>query len=390
MIRALLALVLACGVAVADDKKSPADKLAAIKKAQDDAQAEYRKYGASLKDDPDGRKKFDEFYKAFDAGQGERFMAAVEIAKADPKADTAIPALEWVLTIPRSYYLPAGVAAMEEVTKHHAANPKVGKIVAWVGYYAPHRKFNPKEHAAAWAMVDAVANTNPDKAAQAQAYMVKAHKTKRVYDELASEHGLAPKSEMGAKLLAIAAVAEAEYMALIKEYGDQPRLAREKSGTVGEFAKSELYELQHLCVGRVAPEIECEGVDGKKFKLSDHRGKVVAVVFWAAWCGPCMADVPHEREMTERLHGKPFTIVGINGDDKREKALEVMAKEKMTWPSFWNGEGGPDGNVAKAWNVRSWPTVYVLDAKGVIRFKGPRGKLLEEKVNVLLEAMGKK
>jgi hypothetical protein len=88
--------------------------------------------------------------------------------------------------------------------------------------------------------------------------------------------------------------------------------------------------------------------------------------------------------------GKPFTIVGINGDDKREKAAEVMAKEKMTWPSFWNGEGGPDGNVAKAWNVRSWPTVYVLDAKGVIRFKGPRGKLLEEKVNVLLDEMGKK
>ncbi len=130
-------------------------------------------------------------------------------------------------------------------------------------------------------------------------------------------------------------------------------------------------------------------MDGAKFKLSDHRGKVVAVVFWAAWCGPCMADVPHEREMTERLKGKPFTIVGINGDDKREKAAEVMAKEKMTWPSFWNGETGPEGPIAKAWNIRGWPTVYVLDAKGVIRFKGPRGKVLEEKVNVLQDEMGK-
>jgi thiol-disulfide isomerase/thioredoxin len=138
-------------------------------------------------------------------------------------------------------------------------------------------------------------------------------------------------------------------------------------------------------VGKVAPEIEAEGVDGTKFKLSDHRGKVVAVIFWASWCGPCMADVPHEREMTERLKGKPFTIVAVNGDDKREKAAEVMATEKMTWPSFWNGRDGADGPISKAWNVRGWPTVYVLDAKGVIRFKGLRGKELEEKVKLLLE-----
>jgi thiol-disulfide isomerase/thioredoxin len=295
-----------------------------------------------------------------------------------------------VLTIPRSYYLPAGLAAMEEVTKHHAANPKVGKLTAWVGYFPPHKKRNPNEAAAAWAMIDAVAKTNPDKAARAQAELARALATKRTYDELAHEHGYDPKSEMAAKLLAFSQTAIVEYQALIKEYGDQPRLAREKGGTIGEFAARELYELEHLTLGRVAPEIECVGVDGKPIKLSDHRGKVVAVVFWASWCGPCMADVPHEREMTERLHGKPFTIVGINGDDKREKAAEVMAKERMTWPSFWNGDGGPEGNVAKAWNVRAWPTVYVLDAKGVIRYKGPRGKLLEEKVNILLDAMDKK
>ena len=381
MIRVSLALVLACGVAVADDKQSPADKLAAIQKAHKDAEAAFRKSTQDIKNDAEGQKKYGELYKDYDKGQGDRFMAAVEVAKADPKADVAIPALEWVLTIPRSYYLPAGAAAMDEVTKHHAANPKVGKLTAWVGNFPPNEKFNPKEAAAAQAMIDAVLKTNPDKEARAQAALAKATAAKRKADTAAYES--APDADK------LAAAAEAEYEALVKEYGDAPRLAREKSGTVGELAKSELFELRNLRVGKVAPEIEADGVDGKKFKLSDHRGKVVAVVFWGTWCGPCMADVPHEREMTERLHGKPFTIVGINSDDKREKAVETMAKEKMTWPSFWNGEEGPGGPIAKAWNVRAWPTVYVLDAKGVIRFKGPRGKLLEEKVNVLLAEMEK-
>jgi thiol-disulfide isomerase/thioredoxin len=159
---------------------------------------------------------------------------------------------------------------------------------------------------------------------------------------------------------------------------------------VGEFGQRELFELRHLRVGKVAPEITAEGVDGKPFKLSDHRGKVVVLVFWACWCGPCMRLVPHEREMTERLKGKPFTIVAVNGDEKRATAAEVMTKEKMTWPSFWNGSDGPQGPISKAWNVRGWPTMYVLDEKGVIRFKDLRGKELEEKVNLLMEEMCKK
>jgi len=161
-------------------------------------------------------------------------------------------------------------------------------------------------------------------------------------------------------------------------------LMSRKGLTVRRFAERELYELRHLRIGKVAPEIEAEGVDGKKFKLSDHRGKVVALIFWASWCGPCMAEVPHEREMTERFRGRPFTIVGVNGDGDREKAAEVMKRERMTWPSFWNGSEGPSGPISTAWNIRGWPTVYVLDAKGVIRFKHLRGKELEEKVGELL------
>jgi thiol-disulfide isomerase/thioredoxin len=378
-------LIVVTGLAIiasglrADEPKTPAEKLAAIQQQHKEAEAAYRKAVEPLKDDEEGQKKYQEIYAGYDKGQGERFLAAVEIAKADPKADVALPALEWVLTIPRSYYLPAGLAAMQEVTKHHATNPKVGKLVAWVGYYPPYEQGYPKEAAAAWAMIEAVAKTNPDKTVRAQAVLATALKAKRAYDATAYKNS--PDAEK------LAGDAEAAFEAVVKEYGECPRLARENLGTVGEFANEALFELRNLRVGKVAPDIEGEGVDGKKFKLSDHRGRVVAVVFWASWCGPCMREVPHEREMTEHLKGRPFTIVGVNGDDKREKAAEVMAAEKMVWPSFWNGTGGPDGGIAKAWNVRSWPTVYVLDATGVIRYKGLRGKDLEEKVTLLLDEM---
>ena len=187
-------------------------------------------------------------------------------------------------------------------------------------------------------MIDAVGKNNPDKTTRAQAALAKVSKAKAAYDFAA--HRNRPDAEK------LASNAEGAYESLIKEYGDCARLIREKSGTVGELAQRDLFELRNLRVGKVAPEIEAEGVDGKTFKLSDHRGKVVALIFWASWCGPCMAQVPHEREMTERLKGKPFTIVAVNGDLTREKAAEVMVRQKMRWPSFWNGSGGPTARSA--------------------------------------------
>jgi Thioredoxin-like len=95
---------------------------------------------------------------------------------------------------------------------------------------------------------------------------------------------------------------------------------------------------------------------------------------------------PHERSLVKRLEGKAFALIGINSDGDREKLKGTLKKEQLTWRSFWNG-GGTDGPISSAWNVRSWPTVYVLDAKGVIRFKDVREKELDEAVNQLLKEL---
>jgi peroxiredoxin len=92
---------------------------------------------------------------------------------------------------------------------------------------------------------------------------------------------------------------------------------------------------------------------------------------------------PHERSLVQRLKDKPFAIVGVNSDPKA-KLKQVLKKENMTWRSFWDG-GDTDGPIASKWNVHGWPTIYVLDHKGVIRFKGPREKAMDDAVDSLLD-----
>jgi hypothetical protein len=269
-------LLLLIGAASGEDKPKArgtlAERLAALQKEHKDAEEALRKADDALPDTPEGQKKAQELWKDFDKKQGERFLAAVELAKSDPKSDDALAALEWALTIPRSYYLPGGKEAMELVTTNHATNPKVGKIIAWVGYYGPRRT---EAEAAARDLIKAVAEKNPDRTARAQAVLAMAQKKKEQF--AVAEHSKAADVDK------VATEAEKAFDALLKDYGDCPRLIRAGSGTIGDFAKSELFDLRNLRIGKVAPDINAEDLDGTKFKLSDYRGKVVILDFWGDW-----------------------------------------------------------------------------------------------------------
>jgi hypothetical protein len=98
---------------------------------------------------------------------------------------------------------------------------------------------------------------------------------------------------------------------------------------------------------------------------------------------------PHERSLVKRLEGKPFALIGVNSDKDKDKLKERMTKEQITWRSFWNGPKGTDGPISRAWNVRGWPTIYVLDAKGTIRFKNVRGDEMDKAVEELLKEVEK-
>ena len=93
---------------------------------------------------------------------------------------------------------------------------------------------------------------------------------------------------------------------------------------------------------------------------------------------------PHERSLVMRLQGKPFALLGINSDKNLNDLHTAMAREQITWRSWWDG-GGTGGPIATLFGIRSWPTIYVLDHKGVIRYKNVRGEALDQAVDTLLE-----
>ena len=96
---------------------------------------------------------------------------------------------------------------------------------------------------------------------------------------------------------------------------------------------------------------------------------------------------PHERSLVKRLANKPFALIGVNSGRDKAKLQPRLEEETITWRSFWNGPQGTSGPISKAWNVRSWPTIYVLDHKGVIRYKNVRGEKMDEAVETLMAEM---
>ena len=97
---------------------------------------------------------------------------------------------------------------------------------------------------------------------------------------------------------------------------------------------------------------------------------------------------PHERSLVEEMKGKPFALIGVNSDADLGLIRKTVKEKNINWRSFWNGPEGPAGPIASAWNVKGWPTLYVLDAKGVIHYKGHNGDVAIDLAKKLVGEMG--
>ena len=140
-----------------------------------------------------------------------------------------------------------------------------------------------------------------------------------------------------------------------------------------------------LTVGKTAPEAAGQDLHGSTFRLSEYRGKVVVLTFSADWCAICRTQFPYYRLMQELYANWPFAILGVE-TGTRERASGLKAQHGLTYRSWWDGpEAGSDrGPIVSAWNVLGWPTTYVLDANGVVRFVDLRDEDLLKAVRQLL------
>ncbi len=239
-----LPLLFLCAVASlqAADSPSPADQYRALVKEYSTAAQEYNNALRDAKT-PEERKKVTDEKRPQPQAFAGRFMA---IAEKNPQDPVAVDALIWVATF--GYQSPEAGKALDLLAQSHAASDKLAGVCQRAGSIG-----GP----AAERLLRAVVEKNPKRELQAHACL-----------------GLA-------QLLKGRAPAEAEkYLNLIIEKFADLKYSR---GTMGEFAKKELEQDRIFGIGKVAPDIAGEDITGKVFRLSDYRGKVVAIDFWGDW-----------------------------------------------------------------------------------------------------------
>jgi thiol-disulfide isomerase/thioredoxin len=156
---------------------------------------------------------------------------------------------------------------------------------------------------------------------------------------------------------------------------------------LGHQAEAVLNELRGPAIGRAAPEIAGDDVDGKSMKLSNYRGKVVLLTFGChETCPPCRAMYPYEKTLSKRLAGEPFALLGFDINADPRSLAQAMRAEEITWRSWCENGNGP---IAGLWVSEGIPLLFLIDPEGVIRarYVGFPGKdVLDHAIDVLLTA----
>ena len=183
---------------------------------------------------------------------------------------------------------------------------------------------------------------------------------------------------------------------ILKTLGDDPELMRKRltylrkaiiqssdvnlGGTaVAKLAEDELYIIRFLTKGRVAPDLSGTDSAGRPLKLSDHKGKVIVLLFWGSTIQDAAKVVSITAEMAKKFHDRPFVVIGVN-HDPLEKLRALEADGTVTWPNL----SDPANKLAAEYRVGSWPLVYVLDGERKIHYSGSPGSFAELTAEALL------
>ena len=139
--------------------------------------------------------------------------------------------------------------------------------------------------------------------------------------------------------------------------------------------------------GQSAPDFALKSSSGENLRLSEYRGDVVMVNFWATWCGPCRQEMPLLDELYTRYQRVGFSLLGVNIDDNSSKAMNMVAELGVSFPVLFDARK----EVSKLYEVDAMPVTVLIDREGTVRYvhqgykPGYEDKYLEQIRSLLRE-----
>ena len=160
-------------------------------------------------------------------------------------------------------------------------------------------------------------------------------------------------------------------------------LVKTMKGSAGEslITQAEGIREMHAMIGK--PFIVAgRTVTGGKFHSDDWRGKVILVDFWATWCVPCIAELPHVKKLYDDYHAKGLEVVGVDCDPADDAVIAFTKQQQMPWPQVREKSQNEEDQwspLAKQWHVDQIPMIFLIDRKGNLRDIDSH-EVMEEKV----------
>jgi len=351
----------------ADEEKTTKEKTTATKKETEGGKAFAALTKKAMKEirgekDQDEQKKLMESY-------ADKFLAH---ARKYPKDPSAMTALSYVMGLTGSKSdSKARKDALALLKKEYVKSKLIRKSLRQLAGVGTDSK--------SVEIVEAVAKENPDR-------LTKALALRALATALEQQGKLAKQAEDNEQIRAYYEKSLGKD-ALQKIIDNAEKIKKKAEKYRASLKKDYKDVLPDVSVGQKAPKTVAEDLEGKKVALSDYKGKVVVLDFWATWCGPCRAMIPSNTKLVEEMDGKPFAFISISSDEKKETVTEFLEKTKMPWIHWWEGD---DGEATRVYDITGIPCVFVIDHKGVIRHKqvgfNPRGDAIGKKVRELVKA----